>query len=154
MKNAQVSRRPGKAKSSPAHHLALKVFVAYADLPAFRHATAAIGEGIRNSGRPVRLEPMLWQIQQLVSPYWRDRTIRAALEADVVVLTTSMAVDITHTLERWISEFLEAARGRKTTLVVISGPRDAWTISIERSLRRSNEAQLPLTPAPAQKLVA
>ncbi len=154
MKKAQVSRRPGKAKSSSTHRLGLKVFVAYADLPAFRHATAAIGEGIRNSGRPVELEPMLWQIQQLVSPHWRERTIHAALEADVVVLTTSTAEDVTHTLERWISEFLESARGRKTTLVVISGPRDAWTISIERPLHRSNEAHLPLAAMPAQKLVA
>ncbi len=131
----------------------MKVFIGYADLPAVRRATAAVGQGMLRTGLPVEIRPLLWRCDQLVSSHWQDRATSAALEADVVVIASSTPQGITPAVEHWISRFIDAAHGRRTTLVVISGPNDAWTISIEKPARRPALTALQ-GQLPAAELVA
>lgn len=111
--------------------LPFRVFLGYADVPAVRGATATINDAIRSTGRSFAIEPMLWSFAQLANAYWRDRAVRAALDADIVVLASSRPGALSADIEAWIEAFLAANRGRRATIVAISGPADAWTISIE-----------------------
>jgi hypothetical protein len=124
--------RFGKAARPPSHPLPFKVFIGYADLCAARHATAAIGEAVRTARRRFEIQPMLWRFDQLASTHWRARAVAAAMEADAIVLASDAATPLPASLEAWIYDFLAASRGRRVTLVAITGPADAWTISIEQ----------------------
>lgn len=126
----------------------LKVFVGYGDLTAFRRAMAAIGEGIRSRAAKADLEPRLWRFDQLTDAHWRDRSIEAALGSDVVVLASSAPDAAGPDIDSWIAHYLRAAAGRRTTLIVITGESDAWTISLEASAQPQPVAQ------PACELVA
>jgi hypothetical protein len=154
MKTRQASRRGKAPHSGSGPLIPLKVFIGYADLPAFRRATASVGEAMRNSGRRVELHPMLWRFEQLTSAHWGERAISAALEAHIVVLASSTSAALTPAVENWVSGFLDSARGRRTTLVVISSPADAWTISIEQPARKAKSGVLPVASVTSQKLVA
>ena len=151
MKNAQVSPK-GRKKALPP--LPMKVFIGYADIAAVRGAMGVVTDAARSSGRKVEIQPLLWRFDQLASSHWRDRAITAALEADIVILTSSGA-EISHAVEHWISRFLATARGRRTTLVVISGA-DAWTISIEQpAVIHQVEAQaMPIEREVRRRMVA
>lgn len=132
----------------------LKVFIGYGDLPAFRKATAAVGEAMRSAGRRVELEPFLWRFEQLASSHWRDRALHAALEADIVAIACSHARDMTPAVDQWINGLLRAAQGRRTTLVVITSPSDAWTISVEQPQRIAKNGVVSVHAESRQKLVA
>ncbi len=108
-----------------------KVFIGYADLPAVRIATGVIADAIRRHGRRFDIQPMLWRFDQLASDHWRAVAIRAATEADVIVLASSAPGALTPGVEGWVNAFLVANRGRPATLVAVAGPFEAWTISIE-----------------------
>jgi hypothetical protein len=135
MKTPQLpgrARSPGKLRHREvARPLPLKVFIGYGDVPAVRRATGSIGTTLRESRRNVELQPMLWRFQQLASSHWRDRAIAAALEADIVVLTCSDPESLTADVEDWVNGFLAASRGRRATIVAITGQAEAWTISVE-----------------------
>ncbi len=146
MKTPQGSHKPGKAKGQAVATLPLKVFIGYADFPAFRSATSSVADAIRSSNRHVELHPMLWRFEQLASSHWRTRAIHAALDADIVVLASSSPGAITPDVDGWISTFLNAARGRRTTLGVIPGPSDAWTISLEQSVKHAAPNTLEREP--------
>jgi len=143
----------GKRKRSATPVVPLRVFIGYADLPAVRRATACIGDAARDSGRRAEIQPMLWRSQQLASSHWRDRSITAALEADIVVLTSSSAGPLAPDFDQWVRHFLRSATDRPVTLVVIAGA-DAWTISFERPAKVAEAALLKAEPPPPQKLVA
>lgn len=133
----------------------LKVFIGYADLPAVRRAMACVADAARDSGRAVEIQPWLWRAQQLASSHWRDRSITAALEADIIVLTSSGGAPLVPEFDNWGRHFLKAARTRPATLVVVTGP-DAWTITIERPATLAQPAAAAATssaPLP-QKMVA
>jgi hypothetical protein len=145
----------GQKKRHAKPALPVKVFIGYADLPAVRRATACVLDAARDSGRRVEIEPLLWRSQQLASGYWRDRSITAALEADLIVLTSSASGPLAPEFDQWARHFLKAARHGPTTLVVITGA-DAWTISLERpvTLAHTVAASPEATPPIRQKLVA
>lgn len=130
-------RRPVEYCFSPARGrtpvLPFKVFIGYADVPAVRCATETIADAIRSTGHRFALQPMLWTFAQLSTSHWRDRSVQAARQADIVVLTNSQPGALSSEIEAWIQLLLTANRGRSTTLVAISGTDDAWTITIEAS---------------------
>ena len=88
---------------------------------------------MRHAGRRFELLPMLWRYDQLSNAHWHEQSVAAALEGDVVVLASTTADAMTRDVEHWIERFIRAAEGRRTTLVVIKGRSDAWTISLEQS---------------------
>jgi hypothetical protein len=137
----KAKRRP------PVRAVPFKVFIGYTDLTAVRNATDAIADAIRSTSRPFRTHPMLWRCDQLASPHWRDRAIHAAQEADVIVLASSDSCGFSAGVEDWVNAFLVANRGRRAMIVAISGPSDAWTISIEEKAHATPPAP---TPAPKQ----
>ncbi|HVU35121.1 MAG TPA: hypothetical protein VHE61_16930 [Opitutaceae bacterium] len=124
--------RPAKLRRAPADRgVPFRVFIGYGDVPAVRCATAALADAIRSTGRKFDLQPMLWTFAQLASGHWRLRAVRAALEADIVVLASSTPAENPF-LETWVEAFLAAKRGRSATLVAVAGS-EAWTISIEEA---------------------
>jgi NAD(P)H-hydrate repair Nnr-like enzyme with NAD(P)H-hydrate dehydratase domain len=126
------SRQPRVAKGKrrpPLRPLPFKVFIGYTDLGAVRNATDTIADAVRAASRRFQIQPMLWRCDQLASAHWRDRAIRAAQEADVIVLASSGGLSAG--VEDWVNAFLIANRGHRATIIAISGPADAWTISIE-----------------------
>lgn len=142
MKTPPPHARRSRTAPKPAPAVTLKVFIGYADLPAVRRATSAVGQAMMRSGLSVDFRPMLWRCEQLVSSHWRDRATSAALEADIVVVASSTPGGITPAVEQWINGFIDAAHGRRATLVVINGANDAWTISIEKPAKRAVVAPL------------
>jgi hypothetical protein len=142
------SRQPRVAKGKrrpPLRPLPFKVFIGYTDLGAVRNATDTIADAVRTASRRFQIQPMLWRCDQLASAHWRDRAIRAAQEADVIVLASSEVGGLSAGVEEWVNAFLIANRGRRATIVAISGPADAWTISIEE---KPQAKQLVVTGTP------
>lgn len=135
MKTTHSSARLGrlsKFRRPPAPRvLPFKVFIGYGDLPAVRAATAVIADALHSTRRRFDLEPMLWRFDQLASSHWQDVAVRAAQQADVIVLTSSEPSTLATAVESWVNAFLKANRGRPVTLVAVAGPSEAWTICIE-----------------------
>ena len=90
-----------------------------------------INEVLRAARKRHRLHPMLWRFSQLADSKWSDASVADAAQAQVVVLASTSASTLTPELESWIARFLAQRRGRRTTLVALLGPDDAWTITIE-----------------------
>ena len=143
MKSAAASGIFPKRRA-PRPMVRLTAFVGYGDMAAFRRATAAIGEALRSRAVQAELEPRLWRFDQMCDPHWRQRSIDAALGADVVVLASSSADAAGPEVDAWIATYLAATGGRRTTLIVITGENDAWTISLEASAQRES---LPMRAA-------
>lgn len=120
-----------------------KVFIGYGDLPAVRTATGVIADAMQSAGRRFDLQPMLWRFDQLASSHWRDVAVRAAQDADVIVLTSSAPGTLAPAIEGWLTAFLEANRGRRATIVAVAGPSDAWTICIEEPAAKNALAAEP-----------
>jgi hypothetical protein len=147
-RRASISRRRPAPRAVP-----FKVFIGYADLVAVRHATSTIADAILSTGRHFQVQPMLWRYDQLANGHWRDRAIRAAQEADVVVLASSEPGGLSAGVEDWVNAFLAANLGRRATIVAVAGANDAWTISIEQPTRLETTAVsgLPFSVAVAEQ---
>jgi len=142
------STKHGAAPAVP-----LKAFIAYADLPAVRRAMVCIGDATRTWRRKVELHPMFWRAEQLTSPHWAERAIAAALEANIVVLTSSTAAPIDPALERWVNRLVRAACGKTMTLVIVAAA-DAWTIALEQAPKLTLSNGQSLGADSAQAMVA
>lgn len=151
------SGRNGKGRRQPTvPAIPLKVFIGYADVVAARRAMGTIGDTVRTSGRACEIQPMLWRFAQLASSHWKDRSITAALEADVVVLASTTPSDVSTAIEQWVNDLLHANRGRRVTIVSIAGGSDAWTISVEQPIARAQAttSSIPISAATSEELVA
>lgn len=129
---AALSRRkphPPAGRRGPT--IRFKAFIAYADLPAARQAMRTISEVLAASGHPYELEPMLWRFDQLAAAKWREPALTDAALAAVIVLASSAPGSLAPEMETWLADLFARRHGRRTTLVALLGPDDAWTISIE-----------------------
>lgn len=118
-----------------------RAFIAYADLTAARRATTTIADVARHARHRVELHPILWRFDQLAHGHWRERSLAAAREADVVVLATSEGGALPPHVESWVDAFLAANRGHAATIVAVCGPSEAWTISLEETADADNDPQ-------------
>lgn len=145
--NSRHTRATKVKRLPPLRPISFKVFIGYTDLAAVRDATDTIADAIRSKGRPFHIQPMLWRCDQLASDHWRDRAILAAQEADVIVLASSDPAGLGDGVEGWVNAYLAANRGRAATIIAVSGPYDAWTISIEETRPKTAPvASAPLSP--------
>lgn len=148
---ARRNLRPGSTKSKPAGP-AFNAFIAYADIPASRLAIASINDVLRAAKRGHRLNPMLWKFSQLPAGNWREAAVREALRADVIVLASSTPGTLPAELEGWLSDLVVRSGGRRMTLVVLLGPNDAWTVTLERVAQ--SPAPIQVAPVSAPKALA
>lgn len=109
----------------------MPVFIAYADLPAARRALR-FGQLALQNGRGVgELAPMLWRLDQLEAPRWRDTALREAGRARSLIFSASDPAAWNETALDWLKTLAAQMRGHTVSLLALVGETEHWTISFE-----------------------
>lgn len=109
------------------------IFVAYADIPAARHAMSRVKDVLPHSLNCCHLQPMLWRFDQLADQRWRDMALRDACRASVVVLAMSDADGLTAQADAWLTALAAGQRGARITALLFVGEDEPWTISLQQT---------------------
>src|SRR3954468_22791872 len=97
------------------------VFIAYAEIPAARHAMEQMNELLRADGGNWHLEPMLWRFDQLDDPRWRDMALRDAGRATTLALAMNKSSTLTTSAEAWLSALVVQQHGATINALVFLG---------------------------------
>ena len=99
------------------------VVIVYDDAPAGEHAIRTL-EGVTHqlSGR-ITLHPLLWRFDLLEDPDWRAAATAEAVQAGLVVISTSSKGDLPAAVRDWVHAWLGMNRGT-AALAALLGPAD------------------------------
>lgn len=122
-------------------------FVAYGDIPAARRALDEIRTVLIAHDREYRLEPRLWRFDQLSQPRWRDVALRDAGTAGIVVVASSEPGMLPADTEGWLARLLAQKHARSTTVVIVLGNREVWTIVVEKLPAAGSPSRPSTAPA-------
>ena len=105
------------------------VVIVYDDASAGKHAIHTL-EGVthRLSGS-IPLHPSLWRFDLLEDPDWRAAATAEAVQAGLVVISTSSKSDLPATIRDWVHGCLQAGTSAPGALVALLGPAGAMDTS-------------------------
>jgi hypothetical protein len=107
--------------------------VAYADVPAARHALARLKSMVAHPGEARHVQPMLWRFDQLDDPRWRETALRDACRASAVVLAMSDESGLNSQAESWLSALAAGQRGVRMNALIFVGNDEPWSITLQQS---------------------
>jgi hypothetical protein len=133
------------SRRGAARRLPYPVFIAYADIPAARHAITRVHALIQTPEEERELMPMLWRFDQLDQPRWREMALREASRAVTIVLAIGASSTLTPGVEAWLTALTRQQSGRAISAVVLLGD-EAWTICLQQTAVASPSQWSQLTP--------
>jgi CheY-like chemotaxis protein len=102
----------------------LSVVIAYGDVPAGRRALHLLDDVAHAEGERTELCPLLWRFDILDVAEWRAEATHPALQADLLIISTSSKADLPAAVQDWVRSCLSQKRGRAAALVALLGPAD------------------------------
>lgn len=124
--------RAAQSKSAPAR-VRFTAFIAYADIPAARHAISHVSRLVARSRRSVHVQPMLWRFDQLAEPQWQEMALREAAAADALVITMRHPGALDARVDAWLNALARRFHGATVSALALIGDEEAWTISLQQS---------------------
>jgi hypothetical protein len=99
--------------------------VIYDDVPAGNHAIGVLAKLFREPEDRADLRPELWRFDFLDHPDWFALALVGAINADIVVISTSSAHGLNASLENWITLCLTRKRGTRAAVVALFGSAES-----------------------------
>jgi CheY-like chemotaxis protein len=156
---AAILFAPNEAASALSEEARWGVIIVYGDAPAGEHALYTIEKVSHHLGGSIALYPSLWRFDLLEDPDWRAAATAEAVQAGLVVISTSSRDDLPVAVRDWVQGCLQAKTSAAGALVALLGPADAMDSSDSpriRFLRNAAEAAgfgfFAPTPAEAPNL--
>ncbi|MBI3418405.1 MAG: hypothetical protein HY043_24205 [Verrucomicrobia bacterium] len=103
---------------------ALRVFIAYNDIAAGKHAMQVVTDLGKSSGDDFEFEPLPWSFEELGDVYWREVAARDAAEADILIIATSGLRPLPPAVEQWAETVINRKRGTSAAIVALFGPEE------------------------------
>jgi CheY-like chemotaxis protein len=98
--------------------------IVYDNAPAGKHAMHTL-EGIRRQlGGGIEIYPSLWRFDLLEDPDWRAAATAEAVQAGLVIISTSSKGELPAPVRDWIHACLQARTSAPGALVALLGPAD------------------------------
>jgi CheY-like chemotaxis protein len=105
------------------------VVIVYDDAPAGKHAIHTL-EGVRRQlGGRIALHPSLWRFDLLEDADWRAAATAEAVQAGLVIISTSSKGDLPAAVRDWVHGCLQAGTSSPSALVALLGPAGAMDTS-------------------------
>jgi hypothetical protein len=117
-----LEKAAGKTASDPP---TINVVILYDDAPAGHRAmrtVAALNGNLFH--QPAALRPQLWRFDLLQDAEWFALALADAINADMLILSTSHACGLSTDVERWLKLGLARKRGTSAAVVALLGPDD------------------------------
>jgi hypothetical protein len=100
----------------------LNILVAYEDLTAEERAKELLGRLAITLTPQVRLKLSLWKFSVLSVPPLQDLAVMDAVEADVIIISSSQADQTPTELKTWMERWEPKPSGKNSALVALSTP--------------------------------
>jgi hypothetical protein len=102
-----------------------KIMVVYEDVPAGQNAVRLLAGMFQEPAEKLELRPQLWQFALLEDSGWFGKALADAINADVVVITTSAEHGMNKWVESWVRSCLQEKRGTTAAVVALLGPAES-----------------------------
>ena len=112
------------AHPAPETNPGLSVVVAYGDAPAARRALHLLDDAAHAEGEQVSLCPQLWRFDVLEVAQCRAEATLLAVQADLLIITTSNKANLPAPIQAWIRACLNQKQGHAAAVVALLGPAD------------------------------
>ena len=100
------------------------VVIVYDDAPAGKYALHTL-EGVTHQlSGSIALYPSLWRFDLLEDPDWRAVATAEAVQAGLVVISTSSKAELPTAVRDWVQGWLGQSRGTDAALAALLGPAD------------------------------
>lgn len=137
--------------------LALRVLIAYNDLAAGKRAMRVMADLGKGLGDEIEFQPIPWSFDLLMDMDWGEVATRDAVQADILIITTSSASPLPPVVGRWAEAAISRKRGTAAAVVALFGteenPDAAGSSRLEAIQRAAQQAGLDFfAPAPREEL--
>jgi hypothetical protein len=132
---ASSPRLPGaKGDCPPSIPRRLQALILYRDLLTARTVMDRLARLIRtvDSSRRSVLHPLLWRLDQLDDPRWRESSLVDATNADVIVFAGRGVMAFSSEANRWLESVMARKKNRPLELLALSPDGDPWSITLEQ----------------------
>ena len=102
----------------------INVLIAYEDVPAGQHAMRILADLARKSEDDLELHPKLWRFDLLADPEWWTSALTDAVNADMLIISTSGASGLPTAVEDWVNACLAQMRGTSAAVIALLGTAD------------------------------
>ena len=102
-------------------HALLKVVIAYNDATAAKRATRSLAQFDNEMDN----EPQLWRFDILEEPDLRAASTIDAIQANIIIISTSHETEFPATVEWWVTECLAQKRGTNAAVIALFGPAES-----------------------------
>jgi hypothetical protein len=103
---------------------ALRVVIAYNDLPAARRAMRMLADLDKGLGDDIEFQPSPWPFELIMDPGWREAALSDAIAADILILTTNAPGPLPLAVERWVEFVTSQKRGTDAAVVALFGSEE------------------------------
>ena len=104
---------------------ALRVVIAYNDLPAARRAMRVLADLDKGLGDAIEFQPLPWPFDLLTEPCWRDAALSDAIAADILIIASSVPGSLPPAVLRWVELTASQKRGTDAAIVALFGSEEA-----------------------------
>ena len=96
----------------------------YEDAPAGKRALHTLEGVTHQSNGSIALHPSLWRFDLLEHPDWRAVATAEAVQAGLVVISTTSKGELPAAVQHWVQGWLGQSRGTVAALAALLGPAD------------------------------
>lgn len=133
---------------------ALRVVIAYRDLPAGKramHVMSGLGKGL---GDEIEFQPVPWSFELLADRDWSEVATRDAINADILIVATSSANALPPAVARWVESTINQKQGTAAAVIALFGseanPDEVDTSRVDAIQTAARQAGLDFFAPPAR----
>lgn len=102
----------------------LRVFIAYDEIAAGKHALRAMAGLGRRLGEDIEFHPALWSFDRLTEEGWGEVATGDAVRADILIVATDNTHPLPSTVRQWIEAIINCKQGTTAAVVALFGPEE------------------------------
>jgi hypothetical protein len=133
---------PETSALGPDPRAEIKIILLYDDVAAGRRAmTAAVklAAGLEFESEP---RHSVWRFDLLEDETWHAAATREAVDAEIIIVSTSQPNALPDTVNQWIEDCLAQKTSAGTVLLALFGDENAWMISIHDGVSHFSARQV------------
>lgn len=150
-----------QAQTRPTTHprVPVRALIVYREIACARQSLAHLTAMLQRSRRDAELHPMLWRVDQLDDPRWRELALRDASRAEMVVLALLDEAALCAKTEAWLETLRLTMKGQELHVLALVGTDEAWSITLaapqaERARLEPKSASVEALLVPPPKCLA
>jgi hypothetical protein len=103
---------------------ALRVVIAYDEIGAGRRAMDVLADVAKRLGNDIEFQPLPWSFDLLADLDWREVAASEAINADILIISTSSANPLPPAVGRWAEAAISEKQGTHAAVVALFGSEE------------------------------